>query len=178
MPAITTPSWSAVTRSGTSAIPARRPTDLFGDGLQADRSASYAASFGITAPATALTSTGRRSSESSQPCRLETATAGNCYKDGSELIPPLSLTPVSFPTRNGIGSEQYALLYGHGFPTWLQRSVRRWSSAHDIPLLSVGYSNDWADEQYVAARPANSPLWSQARRRSSPTSSTAASSHC
>ena len=51
-------------------------------------------------------------------------------------------------------SGQYALLYGHGFPTWLQRSVRRWSSADDIPLLSVGYSNDWADEQYVAAGPA------------------------
>jgi hypothetical protein len=45
------------------------------------------------------------------------------------------------------------LVYGFGFPAWLQGAVRRWSRRFGIRLLSVGYRNDWADEQLIGAGP-------------------------
>jgi hypothetical protein len=51
-------------------------------------------------------------------------------------------------------SETYALVYGHGFPEWLSSMARRWADDRKLRLVSVGYSNRWADEQQVSAGPA------------------------
>jgi hypothetical protein len=45
------------------------------------------------------------------------------------------------------------LIYGYGFPERLKRLARRCSSRSGIKLVSVGYSNDFADEQRIAAGP-------------------------
>jgi hypothetical protein len=47
----------------------------------------------------------------------------------------------------------YALVYGHGFPDWLQSMVVQWSRLTGIRLVSVGYRNPWADEHRIDACP-------------------------
>lgn len=52
-----------------------------------------------------------------------------------------------------LGREPYALVYGHGFPEWLSDAVGRWAHAQGLRLVSVGYRNDFADEQLLSAGP-------------------------
>ena len=47
----------------------------------------------------------------------------------------------------------FALVYGHNFSSEFARSVREWADRRGLPLLSVGYRNDWADAQWLSAGP-------------------------
>ena len=47
----------------------------------------------------------------------------------------------------------YALVYGHNFTPEFAGAVRRWADARGLPLLSLGYRNDWADAQWLDAGP-------------------------
>jgi hypothetical protein len=49
--------------------------------------------------------------------------------------------------------ERFALVYGHNFPAWLASAVRQWADAEKVRLVSVGYRNDFADEQLIDAGP-------------------------
>ncbi len=49
--------------------------------------------------------------------------------------------------------EPYALVYGHNFTPEFAGAVRRWADARGLPLLSLGYRNDWADAQWLDAGP-------------------------
>jgi hypothetical protein len=44
-------------------------------------------------------------------------------------------------------------VYGHGFSEQFSCQVRRWAQAHGYLLVSIGYRNDWADEQWLTAGP-------------------------
>ena len=129
---------------------------FFGEGLRADRLASYAASFGNHSASDGIDEYWAAKLGEFAALSVRDGNSRQLLQGRVGIDPTIVLDPcLQFPEpAMASASGQYALLYGHGFPTWLQRSVRRWSSAHDIPLLSVGYSNDWADEQYVAAGPA------------------------
>ena len=48
---------------------------------------------------------------------------------------------------------EFALVYGHNLSPEFARSVRRWADARGLPLLSLGYRNDWADAQWLDAGP-------------------------
>ena len=53
--------------------------------------------------------------------------------------------------------SSYALVYGHGFPEWFQAGVRAWARASGVRLVSLGYRNDWADEQRLDTAPEDFP---------------------
>jgi hypothetical protein len=57
-------------------------------------------------------------------------------------------------TSAAADEEPYALIYGHHFPAWLKTALQAWSRERGIRLLSVGYRNGWADEQWISAGPA------------------------
>jgi hypothetical protein len=44
-------------------------------------------------------------------------------------------------------------VYGYAFPKWLANRVREWASGAGVRLLSLGYSNDWTDEQRIGIGP-------------------------
>jgi hypothetical protein len=72
--------------------------------------------------------------------------------------PDLVLDPcLQFPPRLGGKGEQeingHVALYGHNFPAWFSRHVRRWAKDHGVSILSIGYRNDWADDQWLEAGP-------------------------
>ena len=68
------------------------------------------------------------------------------------VLDPCLLHPAPARVKPRDGTP-YALVYGHGFPAWLQRLARQWSQRTGIRLVSVGYSNDFANEQRIAAGP-------------------------
>jgi hypothetical protein len=49
--------------------------------------------------------------------------------------------------------EPYAAVYGHNFSPRFIEAARRWAKARGLRLVSIGYRNDWADEQWLTAGP-------------------------
>ncbi|HUD95314.1 polysaccharide pyruvyl transferase family protein [Sphingobium sp.] len=129
---------------------------FYGQGIAA-RLVAYAASFGNQNAAWGLSDHWAR--------RLRNFSALSVRDDNSRSIikaalghePALVLDPcLQFPppTRARASEDRpYVAVYGHGFPDWLARYVRRWADGNNYRLLSIGYRNDWADEQRIDAGP-------------------------
>ena len=45
----------------------------------------------------------------------------------------------------------FALVYGHNFSPVFAKRVRQWANERGLPLVSLGYRNDWADVQWLDA---------------------------
>lgn len=127
---------------------------FFGENLKADRLAAYAASAGNHGGpvlhdrlAEALQGFGHVSVRDENARRLARTAIGR--------DPPRVLDPcLQFaPQRAICETGEDVVLYGHGFPAWLQRPVRAWVQKHDRRLLSFGYRNAWADVQTLTAGP-------------------------
>jgi hypothetical protein len=131
---------------------------FFGEGLRTGRLLSYAASFG--------NHDANRGIREDRAQQLRTFDAISVRDANSKaLVEPalgreveMVLDPclqfadgIQVPQAQPAGA--YVIVYGHGFPDWLQAAVRRWSKARSVPLISVGYQNDWADEQRIAVGP-------------------------
>ena len=129
---------------------------FFGEGLRADRLVSYAASFGNHSAWDGIHPDWAAKLGNFSAVSVRDENSRHLVRGGSGIEPQLVLDPcLQFP-RTTDGRSQagdYALVYGHGFPAWLQAAVQRWSRARSIRLLSVGYVNQWADDQDVAAGP-------------------------
>ena len=67
----------------------------------------------------------------------------------------LSFDPcLQFPPERECGeSGGYLALYGHSFPDWFATSVRAWAEANSRRIVSIGYANEWADEQRIEVAP-------------------------
>jgi hypothetical protein len=78
-------------------------------------------------------------------------------RGGTDREPELVLDPCLLnpqPTKaKAERAEPYALVYGYGFPAWLKTAARQWSDRTGIRLVSVGYSNEFADDQRIAEGP-------------------------
>jgi hypothetical protein len=130
---------------------------FFGEGLQTERLLSYAASFGNHPAEDGM---GRDWSE-----RLQRFSAISVRDDNSrELVeratgrdaevtldPCLQFSEFARDDRSRQG--EYALVYGHSFPGWFGIKMRNWAQQRILKLVSVGYSNAWADVQIIDAGP-------------------------
>jgi hypothetical protein len=68
------------------------------------------------------------------------------------VLDPCLQFPPPRPSEEPEGAA-YAVVYGHNFPVWLVEPVRRWATDRGVRLVSVGYRNDWADEQRLDVDP-------------------------
>lgn len=130
---------------------------FFGQGVKAARRISYAASVGGYEPAAGLPACwtellrglDRLSVRDENSRRLVSETVG--------VEPNIVLDPcLAFPPRvrpQGQGSEPYVLVYGHDFPAGFGAAARAWAVRRGLRLVSVGYRNDWADEQRLSDGP-------------------------
>ena len=132
-------------------------TIFFGEALRADEIISYAASFGNYDASAGL-----------DPCwaeHLRNFSAVSVRDENSRILvreavgrePMLVLDPVlQFPPRAAAWreGEPYVGVYGHSLPAWFGDRVRGWARAQGYRLVSIGYRNDWADEQRLTAGPA------------------------
>ena len=130
---------------------------FFGDGLRADRFVSFAASFGNHSAWDGIDPTWARKLGRFGAISVRDENSWHLVRGGTDREPEIVLdpcllhpAPARVKPRDG---SPYALVYGHGFPAWLQRLARQWSQRTGIRLVSVGYSNDFANEQRIADGP-------------------------
>jgi hypothetical protein len=131
---------------------------FFGDGLQADRVVSYAASFGNHDASERLDDYWSEKLRRFDAIGVRDENSRRLVQDALSLDPALVLDPcLQFPPApiaapEGAGAGR-VLVYGHSFPDWFARAVRRWADDRGVRLLSLGYRNDWADDQWLDAGP-------------------------
>jgi hypothetical protein len=131
---------------------------FYGEGLKTDRLLSYAASFGNY--------DAERGLDDFWSEKLARFTAVSVRDDNSRTLveqalgrrPTLVLDPClqfadRIPRDKVEGRAPYALLYGHGFPDWLGPLAQRWAASRGLRLLSIGYGNEHADEEWINAGP-------------------------
>jgi hypothetical protein len=131
---------------------------FFGDGLRADRLASYAASFGNQAAAEGLDEHWSGRLRQFHAISVRDQNSQRLVASSTGIEPPLVLDPCLqfshlLPRQAPVSDRPYALVYGHGFPEWLTLAARRWADRSGIALVSVGYHNTWADDQCIEAGP-------------------------
>lgn len=119
---------------------------------------SYAASFGSQPAACGLEQSWADKLRNFSAISVRDSNSMQLVSDALGVRPALVLDPcLQFPppaAESGQEIEQaYVAVYGHGFPDWFAQAVRGWAEANGHRLVSIGYRNDWADEQCIAAGP-------------------------
>lgn len=131
---------------------------FFGDGLKAERLISYAASFGNHSAWDGIDSDWARKLGRFSSISVRDENSWHLVRNGTAREAAMVLDPclqfaetiASAPAQH---DRPYALVYGHRFPAWLKAKATRWASRRGLRLISVGYSNDFAHEQRIAADP-------------------------
>lgn len=130
---------------------------FYGDGLKAERLVSYAASFGNQEGREGLERHWAKKLDNFTDISVRDANShrlvhGATGRDAAIVLDPCLLFP---PERRHHDSERIpsVAVYGHGFPGWFPCAVRRWAERRGYRVVSIGYRNDWADEQRIDAGP-------------------------
>ncbi|HWW66302.1 MAG TPA: polysaccharide pyruvyl transferase family protein [Sphingomonadaceae bacterium] len=131
---------------------------FYGAGLDARRLVSYAASFGNHDAADgleprwveALRGFAALSVRDENSRALIRSVLG---QEPTLVLDPCLQFPPAVPPQEGADESPYVAVYGHSFPSWFKEAVRRWAASERLRLVSIGYRNDWADEQRIAAGP-------------------------
>jgi len=131
---------------------------FFGDGLRADRLVSYAASFGNHSAWDGIGPEWARKLRRFSAVSVRDENSWHLVHGATDREPPIVLDPcLQFPEpireAVDVANGSYAVVYGHLFPDWLSRRVRAWAERKRVRLVSIGYSNEWADEQRIGVGP-------------------------
>jgi hypothetical protein len=131
---------------------------FFGEGLKAGRLVSYAASFGNHSAWDGIDPAWARKLRRFSAISVRDDNSWHLIRNGTDRAPELVLDPClqfadAIPRDRRSDEGPFALIYGHDFPGWLQARVREWARRRQVKLVSVGYSNAFADEQRIAAGP-------------------------
>ena len=130
---------------------------FFGDGLNADRLVSYGASFGNHSAWDGMDPAWARKLTRFSALSVRDENSWHLVRGGIGREPELVLDPCLLfpPAERPMTTEcrPYALVYGYNFPAWLKTLARRWAARAGVRLVSIGYSNDFADEQRIAFGP-------------------------
>ncbi|MFZ5676385.1 MAG: polysaccharide pyruvyl transferase family protein [Pseudomonadota bacterium] len=130
---------------------------FYGEGLP-PRFVSYAASFGNCAMAGGLGERWSKKLRRFEAISIRDENSRVLVREATEREPELVLDPcLQFPPAIGkpltrIGPP-YVAVYGHDFPQWFAEALRLWAEPRRLRLISIGYRNGWADEQYITAGP-------------------------
>jgi hypothetical protein len=128
---------------------------FYGHGLKAKRIASYAASFGNQE--SGLEGWWAELLRGLSAISVRDDNSARIVREATGIDPALVLDPcLQFPPQvRPAESEQgsYVAVYGHSFPGWYRERVCGWARQRGYRLVSIGYRNDWADEQRIEAGP-------------------------
>jgi hypothetical protein len=130
---------------------------FFGDGLKAKQLVSYAASFGNHSAWDGIAPEWAEKLQRFSAVSVRDENSWHLIRGGTGREAELVLDPcLAFPEPAKVEAEfesDFALVYGHGFPPWFGERVLGWADRAGIRLISIGYSNDWADEQRIGRGP-------------------------
>ncbi|ACE91832.1 polysaccharide pyruvyl transferase protein [Rhizobium phaseoli] len=131
---------------------------FYGEGLRCRRLVSYAATFGSLASSERLEGWAEKLRKFSH-ISVRDLHSERIIRETLGLEAELVLDPcLQFPqmvkaSRDDVDAATYIAVYGHSFPTWFQDAVCRWAGDRGYRLVSIGYRNDWAAEQWIDAGP-------------------------
>jgi hypothetical protein len=130
---------------------------FFGEGLRANRLVSYAATFGCQSGddhphIERLRDFDAISVRDQNSRSIILRTLG---LDVEEVLDPCLLSPPELPRMAPTGgpSKPYLLVYGHSFSEPFSRNVAEWARRQRLCTVSIGYRNDWTNEQWITAGP-------------------------
>jgi hypothetical protein len=135
---------------------------FYGEGIKAGRLVSYAASFGNHDAAEGLHPHWSERLRRFDAISVRDRNSREMLRAGLGIDPALVLDPVlQFPPELPAATEQdeedergpYIAVYGHSFPDWYAAAVRTHAAGTGQRLVSIGYRNDWADEQRIDVGP-------------------------
>ncbi|ASY66052.1 hypothetical protein SJ05684_b50700 (plasmid) [Sinorhizobium sojae CCBAU 05684] len=132
---------------------------FYGDGVQARRLVSYAATFGNLPAAQGLEFYWADKLQKFDGISVRDANSRaiiekDLKRRATLVLDPCLQFPASLaPSREPRAGSPYLAVYGHSFPDWFQAGVRRWAASYSLTLISIGYRNDWADKQWLDAGP-------------------------
>jgi hypothetical protein len=131
---------------------------FYGTGLGTGRLVSYAASFGNFDAAHGLPAQLSEALASFTRISVRDRNSATIVRDALGFKPEIVLDPcLQFPPatepEDAAAAHPYVAVYGHSFPSWFANIVRNWAVPLKYRLVSIGYRNDWADEQRIAAGP-------------------------
>lgn len=129
---------------------------FFGVGTPARRKVSYAASFGNYDAEAGMDRYWAERLRGFDAISVRDYNAFRLVSEATGRDPALVLDPcLQFPPRVAPGAEErpYAAVYGHSFSDEFGQLTRRWADRRGLRLVSIGYRNDWADEQRIEADP-------------------------
>ena len=130
---------------------------FFGDGLRTRRLASFAASFGNHDAEAGIDPFWAAKLARFDALSVRDENSRRLVREGIDRDPELVLDPcLQFPpppVPPAAAQAPYVALYGNSLPDWFAASVRAWAAANERRIVSIGYRNDWADEQRIEAGP-------------------------
>ena len=132
---------------------------FYGDGLRAGRLVSYAASFGNYQAAWKLEPLWADKLRNFDSISVRDENSQNILSEALGVVPAMVLDPcLQFPVtpdarKNQFFDDPYVAVYGHNFSGSFAREIRYWADSQKLRLISIGYRNDWADEQWISADP-------------------------
>jgi hypothetical protein len=129
---------------------------FFGDGVQAERILSYAASFGNYDAQAGIDGYWAEKLTRFAALSVRDENSRRAIETSLGTSPALVLDPVlqfagALPAPAADRDE--LIVYGHSFPAWFGDAVGRWAERAGCSVVSLGYRNDWADEQVIAIDP-------------------------
>jgi hypothetical protein len=132
---------------------------FYGDGIKAGRIISYAASFGNYPASCGLGKEWADKLRNFSAISVRDANAQQIVQNALGFNPPLVLDPclqfdLNPDERNHAFLESpYVAVYGHNFTASFISQIKKWAAEKKLPLISIGYRNDWADAQWIGADP-------------------------
>lgn len=129
---------------------------FYGEGIRAKRLISYAASFGNYDVSWKPDQAWVNKLYNFDKISVRDENSQAIIKNVLGFEPEMVLDPcLQFPILENkpIDHKPYISVYGHNFSDSFIRDIRKWADYKNLPLISIGYRNNWADEQWLTADP-------------------------
>lgn len=132
---------------------------FYGEGLKAARIVSYAASFGNYDASWGIDHRWATKLYNFESISVRDENSRTIIKNALGFEPEMVLDPcLQFPVKHEARSlvderGPYIALYGHNFSDFFISEIRQYAKQRTLPLISIGYRNDWVDEQWLTADP-------------------------
>ncbi len=131
-------------------------TLFYGVGVRAPRLISYAASFGNYDASEGLPEAWAERLRHFNSISVRDDNSRTIIENALGFVPITVLDPcLQFPleVESKAPFKNYVALYGHNFSPHFIKNVQQWAHKNSLQTVSIGYRNDWADEQWLEASP-------------------------
>jgi hypothetical protein len=131
---------------------------FYGEGVRAEYLAAYATSFGGHSASEGLDAVRAERLRSFDAISVRDKNSQAIVREAIGRDVPIVLDPcLQFPIHAAPARhsprEPYVAVYGYRFSEPFARAVQQWARAHRLPIISIGYRNGWADQNWLTAGP-------------------------